>query len=56
VRDVVDEVALAVDDDDAGAALYDLVEILRDQVLEELGLAVAGAGDDVGVLKAYLSP
>ena len=52
--DVADEVALAVDDDHRTLALLQGDQIPEDQVLEELGLAVAGAADDVGVLEACL--
>ena len=49
---LVDEVALAVDHDDRAAVLLRGHEVRVDHALHELGLAVAGAADDVAVLEA----
>ena len=53
-RDLVDQVALAVDDDDRALSPFDGLQVFGDQVLQGLGLAVAGAGDDVMVFEPDL--
>ncbi len=51
VRDLANEITLAIEHDDGALAPLDGFEILADQVLQRLRLAVAGAGDDVVVLE-----
>jgi hypothetical protein len=47
VGDGADEVALAVEHDYRGSPIGDRLEIVGDQVLQRLRLAVPGAGDDM---------
>src|SRR4051794_11363627 len=51
VRDGSQHVALAVDDDEGPLARPELVEVPELEVLEELGLPVARAPDNVRMLK-----
>lgn len=46
-----DHVALAVQETERALALLEFLQVPVDQPLQQLGLAVAGAAQDVGVLE-----